>query len=335
MAGRFDEEAVEWMIRTGFRKKGSWLTHIKAGWFTGRCMPYCLDRCGGGITWLMYWGGGWDDDLDDDPRLSDPGHLAVHIAKLKRVLTAPEAPVDATDPYRIYLSTLRDIRIEIGAHATPAQMNYLITGLGKYLDAVLWKTANQKRRQMPSLADYLVMRQADVAGPWMTALTPIGGGYELSADEVQDRRVRAISEVVGLIVGLDNDIISFHREMGNGLFRQHIIDVLMHERGCSMAEALDAAVKIRDRLMCLYLRLRDQIAENASPGLSRYVHDIGYWIRGNIEWSRDTHRYLNPIDAATKTEKHYQPFDLTWADKPADDDPDPLPVPAIAWWWES
>jgi hypothetical protein len=44
-------------------------------------------------------------------------------------------------------------------------------------------------------------------------------------------------------------------------------------------------------------------------------------IRGNIEWSLRVPRY--------GWEEHVE-----WSATPSDDNPDPIPAPAISWWWQ-
>jgi selina-4(15),7(11)-diene synthase len=291
-------------------------------------MPYVLQRCAEIITYVMYWGGAWDDDLDTTPGLNEPGPLIVHVSRLKHILASPKAAVPPGDPY---LSSFQDFWHKICGQATPGQVEHLRQGFCSYFDGVLWKCSNQAAAQMPELGDYLIMRANDVAGPWLTALTPIGGGYELTPGERLDPRVRAASEAVSLIVGLDNDLISVHREKLQGVFEQDIISILQRDNGGTVAEAVSAAVTMRDRIMCLYLGLRDQVSETSRPELQKYLHDIGYWIRGHIIWADFTTRYTSPIDPGTGEERNYGGFGLTWSDTPADGSLEPLEIPQISW----
>jgi len=326
-----DAGALAWMFQQGFRKEGDWLAKIKAGSFTAQCMPFVLDRYAEVITYVMYWGGAWDDDLDVFPKTNKPGPLAAHIVRLKNVLASPEAEVRPDEPY---VASFRDFWRCIGELASPNQLECLRQGFCTYFDAVIWKCANEESDTLPSLGEYLVMRGNDVGGPWMTALTPIGGGYEVAANERQDPRVRAATQAVSLVVGLDNDLISAHREKLQGVFPQNIIDILIRDNEYSLAEAVQEAQRIRDRVMCLYLQLRDGVTRTASPGLRRYIHEIAYWVRGHIVWSDYTTRYNSPIDPLSGDEKSFGGHGAAWADEPADGSLTPLAIPEIAWWWD-
>ncbi|MFF2076184.1 terpene synthase family protein [Kitasatospora sp. NPDC058162] len=326
-----DAGAVAWMFRQGFRKEGDWLPRMNAGSYTAHCMPHVLDRCAEIITYVMYWGGAWDDDLDVIPGLDQPAPLTVHVSRLKHILASPKSVVPPGDAY---LSSFQDFWNHIATVSTPGQLEHLRQGFCSYFDGVLWKCANQSLGELPELGDYLIMRGNDVAGPWLTALTPIGGGYELTAAERLDPRVRAASEAVSVIVGLDNDLISIHRENLQGLFDQNAISIMVRDRQCTPEEAVAEVRALRDRIMSLYLNLRDQVSATARPELRRYVHEIGYWIRGHIIWADFTTRYCAPVDPETGEEQDFGGYGLVWADEPADANPAPLPIPQIAWWWD-
>jgi len=326
-----DAGALKWMFRQGFRMEGDWLARMKAGWLTAQCMPFVLDRYAEVITYVIYWGGAWDDDLDVLPDMKKPGPLAAHIGRLKNVLAAPEVKVRQDEPY---VASFRDFWRRISELASPSQLEYLSQGFCSYIDGVLWKCVNEESGMLPSLGDYLVMRGKDVAGPCITALTPIGGGYELVANERRDPRVRAATQAISLIVGLDNDLISAHREKLQDVFPQNILGILMRDNDCSLAEAVREAHRIRDRIMCLYLRLRDNVTPTASPGLRRYMHEIAHWVRGHIVWADYTTRYTSPIDPVSGEEKSFGGYGVVWADKPADGSLAPLAIPEVAWWWD-
>jgi hypothetical protein len=91
----------------------------------------------------------------------------------------------------------------------------------------------------------------------------------------------------------------------------------------------------RDREQRDYLaRLRQQVCDDASPELARYLTGLGDWHRGYLEWALYvTNRYTepgNPGDPVQTERLTIPPF----AEQPVDDNPQPLPIPTITWWWE-
>jgi hypothetical protein len=114
--------------------------------------------------------------------------------------------------------------------------------------------------------------------------------------------------------------------------RQNIIDLLSLERGYSHRQAFDEAMALRDRVMCLFLRLRDEVTKTASAELCCHIGGLGRWIQGNIEWGLSSDRYLKPDGSLTTTLPSQSP-DI-WRETPVDSSNEAPPIPAISWWWE-
>jgi hypothetical protein len=137
-----------------------------------------------------------------------------------------------------------------------------------------------------------------------------------------------------MVAALDNERVSHAKEIhGEGPVK-NLVDVLMHERGCSAERAFHELVAMRDRMMCLFLRLHQQVASAASPALLRYVTDLGYLIPGNITWSLETARYTTVYGAGAAPIGSITLSGGGWAHAPADGRLEPLPFPSIAWWWD-
>lgn len=176
------------------------------------------------------------------------------------------------------------------------------------------------------------MRGDDCAGSWMVPFYPLIGGYQLTPEEANDPLALVVTDLVPLIGALDNDVISHHREAAIGEF--NLLDVLRNENnGYPLSHAVTDAIALRDRLMTLYVRIRDHLAHTARPHLARFAHDIGHIIRGHMEWAQETSRYRTPENAKTGELHHATGFTVDWREHPADDNRQPPPLPSIAWWW--
>jgi hypothetical protein len=53
--------------------------------------------------------------------------------------------------------------------------------------------------------------------------------------------------------------VSYPTEVQNQQPTQTLVTVIASENNCSLQEALDMAIVLRDRLMSLFLQLRDQL----------------------------------------------------------------------------
>ncbi|MFE7130664.1 terpene synthase family protein [Streptomyces sp. NPDC057638] len=326
-----DEAAVAWVLDRGVRDRGDRMTAMKAGWYLACCLPRLRDEPAVPLLNLLYWATAWDDDLDTTPGLDQPAGMVRHVARLRRAMAYPEAALPPDQPL---LRSFQEIWRGLAAHSTPGQLAQFRQGFCDYLDGVLWKSVNQATGELPELGDYLIMRANDVAGPWLSVLTQIGAGYELTARELAHPGVRACVEAMSVLVGLDNDLLSRHKERLFGVFDQDAVAVMRRDHACPVDEAVEHVRALRDRIMTLYLRLRDQLAADAGPVVARFVHDIGYWVRGQIVWAAFTSRYSRPVDPSTGEEVEFGGFGPRWADAPADPDPSPPAVAQIAWWWE-
>ncbi|MEV3970162.1 hypothetical protein AB0K68_18735 [Streptomyces sp. NPDC050698] len=312
-----EARARTWMAEQQLAGSAAASVGIGVGQFLARCYPYCrreeyLDIAAA----LNYLGFVFDDAHVSESGLRTCAGLAPVVGRLLAVLDAPEATV--TNPYQ---RALQHIVRRIDAVTTPANAAAVADGLRKALLYTLWHMSNWERGEMPSLNDYITIRINDDGAPWFNAFAPVCGEYQLPPTAARDPRIRALDQAVALAAGIDNDIYSFPREDAVG--QKNILHILMRDHDCSLHEATLLAVDLRNRVMHLYARLRDQVTEEADPATARYTQDIGHIVRGNLQWSHTTARYRSqPADAPLITTAESRGID-----------PTPLPLPAAAWWW--
>jgi hypothetical protein len=326
-----NERVISWLVSTGVRPQGAWFQKLNALKFTCYCYPFTTDERAEAITYLMYLLGAWDDDLETTPDRREPARLACETAQLVRCFERPELGAGRHSPYE---RAMADFRRALNPHMTRVQYGWFLEELRRYFGATLWKNIIDARQEFLSLSDYLLMRMADVAGLWMTALVPIAGGYDLPAQWVHDPQVRALTESTAVLLGLDNDMCSYDREVLQGNFGQHPYDILMHRDSLTLSEAAAATTAIRDRIMTLHMNLRARILASSPPEpVARFVATVGYIVRGGIEWAATTFRYTHPQDPRTGAEVPFGDHQLSWASQPCDPRTDPPDIASIAWWW--
>jgi hypothetical protein len=173
---------------------------------------------------------------------------------------------------------------------------------------------------MPTIDQYSIARIRNGSVEFCLMTLNIAGGYELPADEMASDGARAVTEMACLVIGLDNDIISYHKERERADDRLNIIDVIAFERQASVEEAVAAAASFRDEILMAYLDLA-RVVSSGSSAMARYVGGLNGWIRGNLDWSLNTVRYPNPSNRKT-TIISVEPGRQAFA-----------PPPGIAWWW--
>lgn len=321
------------MVDFGICTPDSWLARINSGHVAATMIPLHegdhparhLDL----FSDFCYWAYAWDDARDARLDLRPPAAMTSHCLRLDRVLDHPGTAPLERDPY---CRSLWDLRRRLADLPDTDQALRVTDGMRRFLHGGHHWTCMQRSRVMPGLDDYLLARSDDCAGSWMVPFYPLIGGYRLTPEEAADPLALILTDLVPLIGALDNDVISHHREAAIGEF--NVLDVLRKENGYSLAHAVTDALALRDRLMTLYLRIRDHLARTAGPHLARFAHDIGYIIRGHMEWALETNRYRTPQNAKTGTLHDATAFTVVWSDHPADDNPRPPDLPGIAWWWD-
>lgn len=298
------------------------LERIDIGLLTGMVMPDGLPVATQLAADFSAWLFTFDDQYADEARLPLED-LAALVCGLTRVLEAPE--VETTTGTPAITAGLRDLSARLAAVATPAQVARWVEAMRGYLTAVLWECTNRARSVMLDLERYTVMRLHSGAMKPSVLLLDVADGYELPTPEISRPDVRALIEMTCLLGGWDNDMISYEKESGQVGGGQNLVDVIVRQDGCSPRSALSRAIAMRDRVMSRFMRQYEATLRDASPRLARYVTSLGYWIRANIEWGRQSARYHT---AGVPT-----PGPLEWADAPVDARNEPLPVPTISWWW--
>jgi hypothetical protein len=294
---------------------------VRVGDFWGRVMPEALAGPGQqlGADWNL-WGFRFDDlrseaDLDDSQQLIDYLHL---VNRLQMVVESTAVHAAVQDPHA---RALQDLNIRLRALGGPVVIRRWEEAHRKWFAAELWQASFRVRGELPTLNEHTMIRAGTSGGQILEVIMEVAEGAEIAATEREAPEVRALSEAGCVIGGFDNDIFSLLKEQARKERPQNLIPVLEQHTGCTQPEALVQAIHLRNQVMVLFVRLRDQVLPTASPALGRYLANVGHMIRGNLDWSLTTPRYTT------------QPVIAAITHDPSGIDPAPPPIPAIAWWW--
>jgi hypothetical protein len=294
------------------------------GTFAARILPEGNEEAIGILADFVLWLFGVDDGHCEEGALGgNPGGLVAELSRLLRVAQNPEAPMMSGDPLA---EGLRDLRRRMDAHASPAQVTRWVDTLREYFLSVVWEASHRSQGTVPDLNDYTLMRLYDGATSVVLPMLEIGHGYDLAPDERDATAVRGLAEMAYFVITWDNDIFSFHKESRSPRYYLNVLRVLEHEYGYDAEKALQVAIAQRDRVLSLFLRVREKVSRDASPRLRQYLVSLGDFIRAAQDWGISSLRYTTPEDPAD--------LPAVFSDTPCDDSLDPLPIPAVAWWWD-
>ncbi len=316
-----EDKAVEWvdsvhLHRTDRERARILGTHSAE--FYARFAPYGLPDNLLTATLWVYWGFAFDDArCDAGPYSADPAAFLALAGQAQRVLDGPAAPGEP------YAAALHSIVTRMRAQVSGTVVHRFTAAHRYWLYCVAWQIANRAAGRMPTLPEYLTMRLGSAGGPPTIALLEVANGIEVPAREMDSPAVRALTDMTHLIAALDNDLHSYRREAEETHTDQNVISVLRHHDGLDLPSALDAAVSVRDRIMLRFLGLWDRVRATAGEELRTYLDGLAHGIRGNIDWAASVPRYVAG-----------GPLEITVRDEPHDTNPDPLPYPTVAWWWD-
>jgi len=279
----------------------------------------------------VYWGFSFDDaHCDEGERKTSAAGFVPIAARLLRVLETGDEALCGGDPH---LLGLCDLARSYRRLATPTQTERWITAHRRWLHGVVQQNALRARGGPRGLDDYLAVRLHDCGGPPTESMFEFANAAEVPGSELHSPPVRALTELFWMIAALDNDRVSRHKEQLGEQDGHNVTDAVKAVRGVGEQEAEEIAISFRDRMMLLFLRLRQQVRLRASEPLRRYLDSLLHGIRSNIDWSLRTPRYAVLYDSDGLTPAARLRMHGSVVDSPGPVRDEPLPFPSIAWWW--
>ncbi|MGW2558916.1 terpene synthase family protein [Streptomyces sp. NPDC001514] len=332
-AAELEARAVEWIDTFGIypdATERAWGLGTHSADFTSRIIPYGDAEA---IVLFMewnYWANAIDDWQDSDATGKSTAAIVDHSIRLVRSVEAPGSSMLPPGPIT---TALDDLVGRTRAMLTPFQLRRFTEGTRDWLFGAGWQTSNAERDVMPSLNDFCAMRMSVNGTRFTLTWCDAAKGITVPADVLYSAPVQALTDAAGFIVSCDNDLFSYNKEDDQEPWEQNLLNVVARHHGCTPKEALAPAVALRDRAMTFFIRLRERLAKDADDQLARYLDSLAHYVSGCIEWQNLAPRFTSPRNRNTLPVEGAS-YDITYRDTPSDPSTEPLPVPAIAWWWD-
>lgn len=335
---------VHWMLRQGLDSDERQLKRLAAcdfGGLTGATMPYGRLEP---LTLMAKFHAvlfSLDDSVCDEADAT-ADLLARETSRIMRAVEAPGSRSPADSPHT---AALRELRGQLALFASPTQLRRWTDAMRVYTSGLVWEASWRRDPLLPTLDDYVTMWMRAIGMAPSTAMIEIVGGFQVADSDLEDPRIRALTEITWTLVSWDNDLYSRNKELSRAGDNLNLIDVLCQELGCDPHRALVRAVAMRDRVMVLFDRLAAQVLEDANHAnhtdntdetadaghtghaALQYVRGLAQFVRGHLDWASVCPRYTEDTEARATPGGW-------WKQHPADDSLEPLPVPSIAWWWD-
>ncbi|HEU5382817.1 MAG TPA: hypothetical protein VFV38_46005 [Ktedonobacteraceae bacterium] len=254
------------------------------------------------FTWLFMI----DDQFDDSSLGRQPEHMQVVVDRLLSILgivrgehiRPPQGPMAAT---------LRELWERMRSQTTPRWQQRFACHLRDYLDAYIWETRGRVGGEIPGISLYIKKRQD--AGAMRLALDYIEltAHVELPPEVYESTLVQALLLITNNVVCWQNDIVSVEKELAHGDL-SNLVLVLQHAHGYNLQEAAHQANEMTTGEIKLLERLSELVPMTFpayEQDLEKYLAVMRSWIRGNLDWSLETYRYIDIEQSIEGVEPSY------------------------------
>ncbi|WP_405700152.1 terpene synthase family protein [Streptomyces sp. NBC_00069] len=332
-AAELEERSIAWIDAFGLypdATERAWGLASRSADLVSRIVPY------GDVEQMLlfaqwcYWAFAADDWQDSG---AGAGRTASVVDQGARVIRALESPGSGLLPPGPHTAALEDLAARTRVMLTPFQLRRFTEGIQEWVLGAASQAAHAERGTMPSLNDFAATRSWIGGTRFLLTWCEAASGIEVPAEVLYSAPVQALTEAAGFIVACDNDLFSYNKDDHHEPLEQNLLNVLALEDGCTPAEALPAAYALRDRSVTLFVRLREQLAQGADVQLGRYLAALEHWIAGDTEYHDRAPRYASPRNRNALPVEGAS-YGITWTGTPSDPSVEPLPVPALAWWWQ-
>ncbi|WP_117208702.1 terpene synthase family protein [Allorhizocola rhizosphaerae] len=270
------------------------------GLFVALRFPEATDRALDLVTeWTI-----WTVYLDDFfLKVFKRGHnlpaATAYMRRLMTYLSEPSLDIPApTDPVQRGLK-------QVWARTRPnlpedARRRFIARARG-FLDTFLWELGNLVQSRLPDPVDYMEMRRRSVGARFEDALGQYVTGQDLPAEFLAARPMRMLSDIIGDVYGIYNDIFSYRREIEEEDETHNGLLVLRR----TFDWDLDRAVGVLNNLATARLHEFEGIVAFDLPALldehhaqdgqrtslHRYIEAVQTRLAGFLRWHSATGRY--------------------------------------------
>ncbi|KAL1683317.1 isoprenoid synthase domain-containing protein [Schizophyllum commune] len=218
--------------------------------------------------------------------------------------------LDARETVNVYVRTMRGLAVDEGTklyQATKESRERLIVGIGprcfqrfikhgeEYVNAVAVEAQLREAGKILPIKDFVPIRRDNSAVCLGLCLVEYCLGIDLPEFVLE---VPAFQEIYWAGVDLicwQNDLYSYSVELAKGISGVNFVTVVMNELGFGVQDAVDYVGEVCAGLLKQYEHGKKNLPSwdpETDAAVARYVEAIGYWLRGNVDWSFETPRYF-------------------------------------------
>ncbi|WP_305909562.1 hypothetical protein Q9L42_004800 [Methylomarinum sp. Ch1-1] len=250
-------------------------------------------------TWLFVL----DDQCDEWGLGKDPRQLTVLHNRCLEVLSGSQPnSQDASLIYAIY-----DIRKRITPLMPLAWQTRFIKSAAEYFESTEWEADNRQHNTWPDADSYIRMR------PYTGGLLTDIDLVELTESITLPLAVRkhpCIQELIDItndVVCWSNDIISLHKEkMHHDMHNLALI--FHHHQSIDLQTAIEQVNELIGDKVRRFMELEQSLpcfGEGIDADIAHFVGVMRAWMRGNLDWSFESGRYLQDESQTVQGDDRY------------------------------
>lgn len=225
-----------------------------------------------------------DDHLE---RLPSPSTVARTLARLSSALRHGTSG-RANDPFE---RACLDLHARLAHMANPAARARFEAAVERLFEAFCVEAEARSKGRPPSLAAYLPMREVTVGIYVELALGEIVEGIELSEAARHKLSRLGLARAASNLIAWANDVYTYEKEIASG-DPNNLVSVLAETEGLDLGRAVQTVVEMHDAEARAFDAVTAALAAvGCDAGLVRYAEMLRAWVRGHLDWGRETGRY--------------------------------------------
>jgi hypothetical protein len=261
-------------------------------WLTARVHPLAgIDELALICDWHV-WLFMFDDQFDDGEIGKQPERMQPVLEHLLAVVndscTTPRGPI---------AESLADFWQRAARYTTPAWQRRFVCDLAGYFDAYRWEAQNRVQGCTPDVNTYIENRRRAGSMPLVCDLIDISQRVELPPDVYDCQELQILRRTTSNVVCWVNDLYSLRRDLTRGDMHNMVV-VVQQARHCSLQEAINHVCTMVETDTRLFVET-EQLLPSFSPRIDqevrKYLIDLRGWMRGNLDFSRETPRYSQGV----------------------------------------
>lgn len=250
-----------------------------------------------------------DDQLDD-------GSLGIQPEKAKKVTEDLLAVMESTGTFgtafveaspSAMVASFADLCRRTYPQTQSAWRQRFRSHFASCFAAAYWEAQNRIQGVIPGVDTYIEKRRDTGAIYICLDLIDVVTRIDLPVQIYNHPAFQTLIDTASNVICWSNDIYSLKKEMEHDEYHNLVL-ILQHQNGSTLQRAIDDACDLTAREMQRFLEAERHIQGLFllyAQDIEIYVEGIKSWMRGNLDWSSATKRYIDVEKTGSRETVNY------------------------------